>query len=92
MMFILKDALSEEMLRYPEGLSDPQIADQKGYSNEVLPLLFDIAAEFGIFIAIHVEPYAGRSGATVRRDPIGHSSNSLIYHLPISFEFTAVAV
>lgn len=37
-------------------------------TDEVLPLVLQVAAEAGIKISIHLEPYEGRSPASIRKD------------------------
>lgn len=50
------------------GESDKDENGEPGMSDRVVPLLLDIAAEYGLRIGFHIEPYQGRSPETVARD------------------------
>ena len=51
---------------YPEGT-----ADQQGIPvDRLVPKLLDIAAEFGLKVTLHIEPYKNRNERTVRDDAI----------------------
>jgi hypothetical protein len=51
---------------YPPGMADGQ--GQRGGADAGMAVLFAAAAEAGLQIAFHLEPYTGRSAQTVRRD------------------------
>ena len=46
-------------------------ADQQGIPvDKVVPKILDIAAEFGLMVTLHIEPYKNRNEQTVREDAI----------------------
>jgi len=53
---------------YPPQASDEEIAHRPGFSDSMLPRYLDAAAERGITISLHVEPYKGRNEMTLKRD------------------------
>ncbi|EER10985.1 mannosidase, endo-alpha, putative [Perkinsus marinus ATCC 50983] len=53
---------------YPPGLHDPALDDLNQTVDILRALLLDIAWAHGMRVAIHLEPYEGRTPSTVRKD------------------------
>lgn len=53
---------------YPDGTADQKDDRFRGFQNRNIGLILDEARKVGMSVAFHIEPYAGRTPATVVRD------------------------